>query len=55
MLALLASGHAYTIAQLAATLHIPRRRIDAVTPSLLASNQAIVSGVSGRARLLRKP
>ena len=55
VLALLASGHPYTISQIATTLHIPRRRIDAISQSLLDNNLATIAGHSGRARLLRKP
>ena len=55
VLALLDSGHPYTIAQIASTLRVSRKRIDAIAPSLINSNLATIAGLSGRARLLRKP
>ena len=55
IIALLADGSTYTIAQIASSLSLSRRRIDPLIPSLLANNQAIVAGHAGRSRTFRNP
>ena len=50
---LLAGGGQYTVAQMAQSLHIDRRRIDSLMPSLL-DGEIEVCGTAGRARLFRK-